>query len=587
MNKQLIKHGFGLLRNANKGSIINHRSIIGLHGSYVKQGSINDVSFSSILSTNTLIFRRNYILAPKSITREGKDFKPITNKVKFSRTNELLRPKIFSRNAAFWKVGTNVKIFSRMLRDTGNSKLRVRILMFLAFFLVVQFIFNVMLVVLTNLYLNSFEKIPSNFGFWTSTEYRQGLVNELIKKDDNAANKNYLTTLEYIASQNNIKNDQDDGVTDLNKLGFNILTFKELNAYAARNQVDYISSYCDLLIRYALTLPTRDNANERIQSILNKSFELITHYEDVLKTEISNYKLKNKALRTFADIYRTKLDKLIEENQINDSSASPQYKRYFYFFRRKVENTNTEFNSILVNDLAEQIEDCLLHAISIVECHEYPDLPQSRAAATGSPDSKITSDIAILPNDLICSELLTNSILELCLFYASTKNTTQIDKSLSILLSQLRALEYEHDALASTLDSNHIHKKESRQLTNVSEKRLMELKYESIPLIKSHVSEILWYKGLYNKAVEFAKDAAYASLMYCKENFNSAKISKMGFQNLSQMFAQMGDAEGARLCQDKAAEIDVPLGAFMVQKETVRDVVLYHYFGHWGKFLFP
>ncbi|GMF61561.1 unnamed protein product [[Candida] boidinii] len=115
----------------------------------------------------------------------------------------------------------------------------------------------------------------------------------------------------------------------------------------------------------------------------------------------------------------------------------------------------------------------------------------------------------------------------------------------------------------------------------------MELKYESIPLIKSHVSEILWYKGLYNKAVEFAKDAAYASLMYCKENFNSAKISKMGFQNLSQMFAQMGDAEGSRLCQEKADEIDVPLGAFMVQKETVRDVVLYHYFGHWGKFLFP
>lgn len=586
MNKQLIKYGFSLLRNANKGSIANHRSVIGLHGSHARQGIANCVSSANNLSINTLLFKRSFITASRSITREVKDFKSTTNKVDFSRHNELLRPKIFSRNAAFWKVGTNVKIFSRMLRDTGNSKLRVRILMFLAFFLVVQLIFNVMLVILTNLYLNSFEKIPSNFGFWTSTEYRQGLVNELIKKDDNAANKSYLTTLEYIASQNNIKNDQDDGVTDLNKLGFNILTVKELNVYAARNQVDYISSYCDLLIRYALTLPTRDNANERIQLILNKSFELITHYEDVLRTEISNYKLKNKALRTFADIYRTKLDKLIEENQINESSSSPQYKRYFYFFKRKIENTNSEFSSILVNDLAEQIEDCLLHAISIVECHEYPDLPQSRAAAE-SPDSKITSDIAILPNDLICSELLTNSILELCLFYASTKNSTQIDKSLSILLSQLRALEYEHDALASTLDSNHIHKKESRQLTNVSEKRLMELKYESIPLIKSHVSEILWYKGLYNKAVEFAKDAAYASLMYCKENFNSAKISKMGFQNLSQMFAQMGDAEGARLCQEKADEIDVPLGAFMVQKETVRDVVLYHYFGHWGKFLFP
>ncbi|GME71703.1 unnamed protein product [[Candida] boidinii] len=586
MNRQLIKYGFGLLRNANKGSITNHRSIIGLHGSYTGQGTASGVSSANNLFINALLFKRSFITASRSITREVKDHKSATNKVDFSRHSELLRPKIFSRNAAFWKVGTNVKIFSRMLRDTGNSKLRVRILMFLAFFLVVQLIFNVMLVILTNLYLNSFEKIPSNFGFWTSTEYRQGLVNELIKKDDNAANKSYLTTLEYIASQNNIKNDQDDGVTDLNKLGFNILTVKELNVYAARNQVDYISSYCDLLIRYALTLPTRDNANERIQLILNKSFELITHYEDVLRTEISNYKLKNKALRTFADIYRTKLDKLIEENQINESSSSPQYKRYFYFFKRKIENTNSEFSSILVNDLAEQIEDCLLHAISIVECHEYPDLPQSRAAAE-SPDSKITSDIAILPNDLICSELLTNSILELCLFYASTKNSTQIDKSLSILLSQLRALEYEHDALASTLDSNHIHKKESRQLTNVSEKRLMELKYESIPLIKSHVSEILWYKGLYNKAVEFAKDAAYASLMYCKENFNSAKISKMGFQNLSQMFAQMGDAEGARLCQEKADEIDVPLGAFMVQKETVRDVVLYHYFGHWGKFLFP
>ncbi|OUM55018.1 hypothetical protein BVG19_g4493 [[Candida] boidinii] len=586
MNRQLIKYGFGLLRNANKGSITNHRSILGLHGSYTGQGTASGVSSANNLFINALLFKRSFITASRSITREVKDHKSATNKVDFSRHSELLRPKIFSRNAAFWKVGTNVKIFSRMLRDTGNSKLRVRILMFLAFFLVVQLIFNVMLVILTNLYLNSFEKIPSNFGFWTSTEYRQGLVNELIKKDDNAANKSYLTTLEYIASQNNIKNDQDDGVTDLNKLGFNILTVKELNVYAARNQVDYISSYCDLLIRYALTLPTRDNANERIQLILNKSFELITHYEDVLRTEISNYKLKNKALRTFADIYRTKLDKLIEENQISESSSSPQYKRYFYFFKRKIENTNSEFSSILVNDLAEQIEDCLLHAISIVECHEYPDLPQSRAAAE-SPDSKITSDIAILPNDLICSELLTNSILELCLFYASTKNSTQIDKSLSILLSQLRALEYEHDALASTLDSNHIHKKESRQLTNVSEKRLMELKYESIPLIKSHVSEILWYKGLYNKAVEFAKDAAYASLMYCKENFNSAKISKMGFQNLSQMFAQMGDAEGARLCQEKADEIDVPLGAFMVQKETVRDVVLYHYFGHWGKFLFP
>ncbi|GMF57250.1 unnamed protein product [[Candida] boidinii] len=371
MNRQLIKYGFGLLRNANKGSITNHRSILGLHGSYTGQGTASGVSSANNLFINALLFKRSFITASRSITREVKDHKSATNKVDFSRHSELLRPKIFSRNAAFWKVGTNVKIFSRMLRDTGNSKLRVRILMFLAFFLVVQLIFNVMLVILTNLYLNSFEKIPSNFGFWTSTEYRQGLVNELIKKDDNAANKSYLTTLEYIASQNNIKNDQDDGVTDLNKLGFNILTVKELNVYAARNQVDYISSYCDLLIRYALTLPTRDNANERIQLILNKSFELITHYEDVLRTEISNYKLKNKALRTFADIYRTKLDKLIEENQISESSSSPQYKRYFYFFKRKIENTNSEFSSILVNDLAEQIEDCLLHAISIVECHDF------------------------------------------------------------------------------------------------------------------------------------------------------------------------------------------------------------------------
>lgn len=170
-------------------------------------------------------------------------------------------------------------------------------------------------------------------------------------------------------------------------------------------------------------------------------------------------------------------------------------------------------------------------------------------------------DISIVPKNELSSNNLTNTLLD-------------------------RSLDTEYTLLDDKFNSNDMYKKKKR-LSTKSEKRLMELKFEKIPLINLQLSEILWFQKQYNKAIELAKESAQISSMYSSMNFNSAKIAKLGFMNLSTMFEHIGDKEGSELCIKRAEEIEVPMIAFGKLPENVRDVVLGYWFGSWGRFLFP
>ncbi|GME79457.1 unnamed protein product [Ambrosiozyma monospora] len=159
-----------------------------------------------------------------------------------------------------------------------------------------------------------------------------------------------------------------------------------------------------------------------------------------------------------------------------------------------------------------------------------------------------------------------------------------MNKSLSILVSELRSLEYEYKMLDTGISMYELSEK---SITTDDERRLAELKFELIPLVKLQTSEILFFNKNYERAIEIAKDSAYQSSMYTSVNPNSAKVSKIGFDNLAIMYEKLGDEEAAALCSQKAKDIEVPMTAFIGKGGTVRDVVLRHYFGDWGHFLFP
>lgn len=430
------------------------------------------------------------------------------------------------KNAEFWKVGTNIRIFRGMLKESGNSQWKYRLVLFLVIFTVLNFLFNVMLTILTNLYLETYQNSCWQFGFSTNTEFKTGLVNEYIKLDDATANTNYLNTLKALAKANGLVVHDDTHISNI------LLDIDELDIwFNEKKNLKYISVYCDLLLRYALTA---DESNYKdVEFVVNRAFDLINYYEMMSKSEIATYNLKNKALRIQADLLKS------------------------------------------IGEPFEIVEKKYYDSIRLVIEHEY---------SNENLDSK---DIAIVPDNEISTNNLTNSLLDLCSFYVESKNDVYINKALSILLSDLRALEKEFVDLDSQFNSNELFRKKTKNLSNINEKRLMELRFEKIPLLNLQISEILWHQKNYSKAVEFAKESAQVSSMYASLNFNSAKIAKMGFMNLSTMFQHLKDTEGSTLCLQRAQEISIPLEAFARQSGSVRDVVLEYWFGSWGKFLFP
>jgi hypothetical protein len=494
----------------------------------------NNILLSPLRSNASQNLYRPLILFP-IIIRKNTFFSQFNQKNHNSLIlNQLLISRNFHSsnkiNAEFWKVGTNIRIFKNMLKETGSSQWKYRLILFLVIFTILNFLFNVMLTILTNLYLEKLQNSCWQFGFSVNTEFKTGLVNEYIKFDEKTANLNYLNTIKSLAKDNGIiYNIDDEKIDNIDKI---LLNENELNIwYNDKKNLNYISVYCDLLLRYALT---SDESNyKEVDFVIKRAFDLINYYQSLSKKEISTYNLKNKALRIQADLL--------------NSSGQP----------------------------FEIVEKKYYDSIHLVIEHEY------------SKQHLNSNDIAIVPIDEFCSNNLTNSLLDLCSFYTETKNDKYIQKSLNILLSVLRALDKEFTNLDSQFNSNDIFKRNSKNLSNQNEKRLMELRFEKIPLINLQISELLWFEKKYEKSIEFAKESAQVSSMYANLNFNSAKIAKMGFLNLSTMFQELGDKEGSELCLKRSEEISIPMEAFAMQSGTVRDVVLEYWFGSWGKFLFP
>lgn len=432
-------------------------------------------------------------------------------------------------NAEFWKVGTNIRIFRGMLKESGSSQWKYRLVLFLVIFTILNFLFNIMLTVLTNMYLEKLQATCWQFGFSVNTEFKTGLVNEYIKLDETAANLNYFNTIKSLAKDNGILYSMDEPVDNIGKI---LLDKEELDVwYKEKKNLEFVSVYCDLLLRYALTC--EESHYEEVDFVINRAFSLINHYESLSKRHVSTYSLKNKALRIQADLLYA-----------SDKPFAEIEEKYYDSIRLVIEN--------------EYVKD-------------HPE----------------STDIAIVPADELSSNNLTNSLLDLCAFYTSTREGKYMKKALSILLSELRSLEREFESLDSQFNSNDIYKRNSKNLSNKSEKRLMELRFEKIPLINLQISELLWFEKKHNQAIEFAKESAQVSSMYANLNFNSAKIAKMGFINLSTMFKQTGDLEGSELCLKRSEEISIPMDAFARIPGSVRDVVLEYWFGSWGKFLFP
>lgn len=446
------------------------------------------------------------------------------------------------RGAAFWKVGTNLRIFKQMLQESGDNEWKYRLLLFLGLFIVINFLFNVMMAVLTNIYLERLQPSSRRFGFLVNSEYKHGVVDEMITIDDQAANKKYLRCLRMLARKNGLKNKETEEDTDKDTqdsldshykydIDEIIMGPKQLDDwYYEKKDLNYISMYCDLGLRYALTLPSTQS--ELVYKTINIILNLCDHYSKLAHQDIGSYPLMNKALRTKADILK--------------------------------------YNKADFSD----VESCIIKSIKLVEKNEFGD------------EYTADSDPTIVPEGVISTNNLMNSLLDLCSFYSDSRIPKYLTKSLAILVSELRSLEGEYRGLDKRCGSNALYNNQ-KSVSTSEEKRLMELKFEKIPLIKMDISELLWNRGDYDRAIEMAKDSAQQSEMNSHGDFNSAKISKLGFQNLATMYAKHGDSDASKLCQMQCDSIEIPLDAFSIPTRTVRDAVLEYWFGAWGKFLFP
>ncbi|AOA63576.1 GQ67_03810T0 [Komagataella phaffii] len=433
--------------------------------------------------------------------------------------NVSLQPKIQTRGAAAWKVITNIKELNKMLKKRKGGTFRRRLLLVFCIYMIANFLFNVMFFFLSIGYLKTLQDIPSNFSIWVKFNIREGLIKEEINKNERAANKEYLKALKNVANDNKVDSFDEDSPY------FTILPFSKLDQYAEKKDYHYISGYVDLLFRYALT---KIDDDVETSYYLNQALLIVERYSTP-QNQIGDYNLKNNVYRTLAQI-------LQNSDDFNASSKE------FY----------------------TQVEGLLKSSLELIGTNEGIRFQDN--------------EIGILPDQFtIESENLLSSLLDLSWFYTDTK--TDINKSLSILLSILRSLKYE---------SSQLRIKQEREGSLSNDKRLKRLRFELIPLIKSNIGEILWFKGSREEAVSWCREAAYESMLVSKDNYDAAKISKNSFKILARMYSKMGDEESKKLCLDKLREIEIPIvGLADGRRQTLRDVVLRYYFGTFGKILFP
>lgn len=447
------------------------------------------------------------------------------------------------RGAAFWKVGTNLRIFKQMLKESGDNEWKFRLLLFLFLFIIINFLFNIMMAILTNIYLERLQTTSRRFGFMINSEYKHGIVEEMITIDDKKANEKYLRCLRMLARKNGLENydteedpknrqrDEEDKNYKYN-IDNILMGTKQLDKwYFAKNDLNYISMYCDLVLRYALTLPSQQS--ELVEHTVDSCMEIINHYEKIAHEEVGTYTLKNKALRTKADILKYR------------------------------------------GESFDKVQTCILDALKLLENHEFT-----------RTENSIMKDVTIIPEAQILGDNILNSVLDLCSLYSDSRKPAYMNKALQMLTSTLKCLENELSVLDKKYDLQALYGKK-QAVHSKDERRLVELKFEKIPLIQLEISEILWYGKHYNQAIDIARSSAQQSALYSHGNYNCAKIARLGFQNLATMYSKMGDNDTAELCKAQSDATEVPLEAFSIPSRTVREAVLEYWFGSWGGVMFP
>ncbi|KAG7811821.1 hypothetical protein KL921_002087 [Ogataea angusta] len=395
------------------------------------------------------------------------------------------------RPISYWNVGANIKHFRHAMKNSDSPSLAVRLLYLGGIAAGLNLAFNSMLFVLTNMYMNELETISWDFGFRANSEFKNGLANEMIVNDPKKANQHYTNALKLVSKANGLGEDE-------------LLGYKQLDRHSQQKDISYISSYSDLVLRYALTLGSK--SRDRAVDCIRYALEIQNVYGRKAQREVGAYSLRNLGLRYLADVEK--------ENQRMDTAVN------------------------LLNE-----------AIQVMQKHEFSHSPE--------PDE--------VPPTETCSTQLVSSIIELCVLYASTREPTYMNKSFKLLLSLLTNLE-----------------NESRALAKRSQPDAKNIKSDKIPLLKLQLSEILWYKGQHGPALEFAKESACQADLFSRDNANSAKIAKVGYQNLATMYSELGDNEAAELCILKANRVEIPVSAFDSPSRTVRNTVLRHYLGPWS-----
>ncbi|KAG7700711.1 hypothetical protein KL951_000826 [Ogataea haglerorum] len=395
------------------------------------------------------------------------------------------------RPISSWNVGANIRHFRQAMKNSGSPSFAVRLLYLGGIAAGLNLAFNSMLFVLTNLYMNELETISWDFGFKANTEFKNGLANEMIINDPKKANQHYTNALKLVSKTNGLGEGE-------------LLGYKQLDKYLQQKDISYITSYSDLLLRYALTLGSK--SQDRAVECIQYALKIQDRYGEKAQTEVGAYSLRNLGLRYLADVEK--------ENKRVDAA---------------------------VNLLKE--------AIQVMQKHEFSYLPE--------PDE--------VPPTETCSTQLVSSIIELCVLYASTRVPAYMNRSFKLLLSLLTNLENESGVLAKSAQPD-----------------AKNINADKIPLVKLQISEILWYKGQHGPALEFAKESACQADFYSRDNANSAKIAKTGYQNLATMYSERGDNEAAELCMLKADRIEIPVSAFDSPSRTVRNTVLRHYLGPWS-----
>lgn len=166
-----------------------------------------------------------------------------------------------------------------MLQEKRGGQFRKRLLVIFVVYMALTFSFNVMLYFLTINYLKTMQYIPGKMGFMAKFNFRQGIINEEIVKNDHKANSYYLKTIQLLNDERGLANPEN---------GVLLLSQEELSEMGK----EYIGVYFDLLVRFALTC----YKDEDTKLYLEKALEIDSRFD------AGSYALKSTLFRILASL---------------------------------------------------------------------------------------------------------------------------------------------------------------------------------------------------------------------------------------------------------------------------------------------